>query len=276
MHYHDISRLDAQTRFAFPFLEVGRGINIVIPNAQGLKVDHHAWPNQFVQGNTANILPIGNKVPGGIKMRAYMEGGRDILSPHFIKGDTLDPLDGRAFIGGKSRCIHIPVLRQVDYAHRTQVNWLHPFSSLLFPFLYRLKDDLVDQLFDRGTVISKIDVRGFLLADMPVSNASISNTFKQRIRQFSGVSKKIVKRCPRIGANDQATIKTRYVYDIDIGKGSTHRLCQGFYEAEITARTPGVHHRHTSRRKMGSYLAKEFNRAELERYIRLLIAIDST
>ena len=74
MHYHDISRLDAQTRFALPFLEVGRGINVVIPNAQAFKVDHHTWPNQFVQGNTANILSIGYKVPGGVEMRAYVEG----------------------------------------------------------------------------------------------------------------------------------------------------------------------------------------------------------
>src|SRR6266536_6140708 len=111
-------------------------------------------------------------------------------------------------------------------------------TSLLFTFLYCGEDDLVDQLFHGSTVISKIDVRRLFLADMPGGNASTSNTFKQRIRQPSGVGKKIAKRCRRIRANDQAIFKTFSVYDIDIGKGCTHRLCQGFYEAEITASTP--------------------------------------
>ena len=208
-------------------------------------------------------------------MRAYVEGRRDKLSSHFIKGDTFDPLDGGTFIGGKTWGIHIPVLRQVDYAHGTQVNWLHPFFSLLFTFLYCVEDDLVDQLFHGSTVISKIDVRRLFLADMPVGNASTSNTFKQRIRQLSGVGKKIARRCRRIRANDEAIFKTSSVYDIDIGKGGTHRLCQGFYEAEITASTPGVDHCYTCRCEVGSYLAKEFNRGELEGHIGLLISIDT-
>src|SRR5260370_27978774 len=156
MHYHDISRLDAQTRFALPFLEVGRGINVVIPNAQAFKIDHHAWSNEFVQGNTANILSIGYKVPWGVEMGAYVEGRGDKLSSHFIKGDTFYPLDGRTLIGGKTRGIHIPVLRQVDYAHGTQLNWLHPFFSLLFTFLYGVELYLSDYLSAWSRFFSKV------------------------------------------------------------------------------------------------------------------------
>ena len=83
--------------------------------------------------------------------------------------------------------------------------------SLLFAALYRVKDDLVDQLFHGSTVISKIDVRRLFLADLPVGNASTGNTFKQRIRQLSGVGKKIAKRCRRIRANDETIFKTSSV-----------------------------------------------------------------
>ena len=52
-------------------------------------------------------------------------------------------------------------------------------------------------------------------------------------------------------------------------------MCQSFYEAEITASTPGVDHRYACRCEVGSYLAKEFNRGELEGDIGLLIGIDT-
>ena len=62
MHHNYVSRLDAQARFTFPFLEVGRSIDLVIAYTQSLEIYYHAWSNQLIQGNTPDILPVRNKV----------------------------------------------------------------------------------------------------------------------------------------------------------------------------------------------------------------------
>src|SRR5579872_6676589 len=110
MHDDDITGLDTQTRLAFPFLEVGGGIHLVIANAQTFEVNYHAWTDQLVQGDTADILAIGDKVQRSIKVCANMQGRGDVLSAHLIKGYPFNPLDGRTVIGGKTRGVYIPVL----------------------------------------------------------------------------------------------------------------------------------------------------------------------
>src|SRR5579859_880577 len=110
MHDDDITGLDTQARLALPFLEVGGGIHLVIANAQSFEVNHYAWANQFVQGDTANILAIGDKVQGSIKVCADMQGRSNVLPTHLIKGHPFNPLDGRAIIGGKTWGVYIPVL----------------------------------------------------------------------------------------------------------------------------------------------------------------------
>ena len=111
MHHHDIARLDAQTRFTLPFLEMGRGIDLVITNTQPLQVHHNSRPYQLVQGNTANILPIGNKVERRVKMSTHVQRRCDMLPTHFVKSHALDPLDRRAFVGSETGRMHVPVLR---------------------------------------------------------------------------------------------------------------------------------------------------------------------
>src|SRR5947209_6274925 len=114
-------------------------------------------------------------------MGADVQRGRNKLPSHFLEGDALDPANRWPFIGSKVGGVHIPVLRQVDYAHVTKINRFHGFSSLSF-VLHRVKDDLINQLLDGGTIISKIDVAGMLLAHMPIDKASLCYALEQRIR----------------------------------------------------------------------------------------------
>ena len=47
MHNNDIAGLDVQACFAFPFLEMGRSVDIVVANAQAFQVNDHAGADQF-------------------------------------------------------------------------------------------------------------------------------------------------------------------------------------------------------------------------------------
>src|SRR5205823_7566189 len=100
--------------------------------------------------------------------------------------------------------------------------------SSLSAVSYRIKNDLINQLFDGRTVISKIDVACLLLADMSISNTGISDTFECWIGHSGSVGIKVAERCPCVGTNNQAILKALRVYDINIGKGRAHCLRQRY------------------------------------------------
>src|SRR5438874_3236538 len=102
MHHHDIARLDAQTRFTLPFLEMGRGIDLVITNTQPLQVHHNARPYQLVQGYTADILHIGNKVEQCVKMSTHVQRGCHMLRSHTVESHALDPTDRSVLAGSET------------------------------------------------------------------------------------------------------------------------------------------------------------------------------
>src|SRR5438270_4205592 len=147
--------------------------------------------------------------------------------------------------------------------------------SSLSAVSYRIKNDLINQLFDGRTVISKIDVACLLLADMSISNTGISDTFECWIGHSGSVSIKVAERCPRVGTNNQAILKALRIYDIDIGKGRAHSLRQRFYKTKITAGTSGIDHRYSCRGQMRANLVKKLGRSQLKGYIGLLIGIDA-
>src|SRR5260370_33939381 len=147
--------------------------------------------------------------------------------------------------------------------------------SSLSAISYRVKNDLINQLLDGRTVISKIDAACLLLADMSISNAGISDTFERWIGHHSSVGIKIAERCPCVGTNNQAILKALRVYDIDIGKGRTHCLRQRLYKAKITAGTSGIDHRHPCWCQVRANLVKKLGRSQLKGYVGLLIGIDA-
>src|SRR6266571_6552221 len=125
MHHYNVARFDAQPGFALPLLEVRRGVNLVIANAQSFKVYYDGGADQLAQRNAANVLSIGDEVQGGIQVGADVQRGRNKLPSHFLEGDALDPANRWPFISSKVGGVHIPVLRQVDYAHVTKINRFH-------------------------------------------------------------------------------------------------------------------------------------------------------
>src|SRR5437016_7615569 len=101
--------------------------------------------------------------------------------------------------------------------------------SSLAAISYRVKNDLINQLFDGRTVISKIDIVCLLLADMSISNTGISDTFERWIGHPGSVGIKVAERCPRVGTNNQAILKALRFYDLDIDKGLAHCFLESIY-----------------------------------------------
>src|SRR6266849_9689257 len=88
------------------------------------------------------------------------------------------------------------------------------FLSLFPAVLYRVKDDLVNQLLDGRAVISKIDIGVLLLADMSIRNTGVSDTLQQRVAQHGSVAVKIAQRRWRIGTDYQTILKALRIYDV--------------------------------------------------------------
>src|SRR2546421_12441851 len=96
--------------------------------------------------------------------------------------------------------------------------------SSLSAVSYRVKNDLINQLFDGRTAISKIDVTCLLLADTSISNTGIRDTFEYCIGHSGSVGIKVTERCPCVGTYNQTILKALTVYDINSSKGRAHSL----------------------------------------------------
>src|SRR5579859_697601 len=117
MDEKNIASLDLDTGATLPFLKMLRRIEFVIANAHLFQINNNGGAKELIERNTTDILPIGHKVEGGIEMGAHVQRRGDMLATDFVEREPFNPLDGGTFVGGKARCMGIPVLGEVEDAH---------------------------------------------------------------------------------------------------------------------------------------------------------------
>ena len=114
MDHQDVARLDLVAGVALPLLEVLGAVELVVPDAHLLEVDHACGSDEVVEGVRVDPLAAGEEVSGSIEVGADVECCAEVLAARAIEREVLDPLDLGAGIAGERRRVPREVLREID------------------------------------------------------------------------------------------------------------------------------------------------------------------